>query len=113
MKLEEYQKRLIEAGVLPWNEYNQKRAELQAEYLAGQVVADAETAIKFISDAQQRGELPELDTPVNLEADWRNCELLELNDEESPDKRWWRCQIGSAVVVDVSAENGEVVLMSV
>lgn len=110
MKLEEYRQRLLEASLLPWNEFRQKVTELQAEYLAEQVVPYAETAIKFILDAQQRGELPELDVPVNL-GDWKKCELLDLNDEESPDERWWRCRIGEAEV-DVSAKSGEVCLMS-
>jgi len=66
------------------------------------------TVIKFISDAQQRGELQKLDASPSL----KDCELLDIDDEESPDKRWWRCWIGEAVV-DVSAENGEVCLRCV
>jgi hypothetical protein len=54
VKLEEYRKRLIELESLPWNESYRKIASLQAEYLSGQVVPDADTVIKFISDAQQR-----------------------------------------------------------
>jgi hypothetical protein len=111
VKLEEYRKKLTELKKLPWSEYRQKVAELQAEYLSGQAVPDAETAIKLVFDAQQRGELPELDAPVESD-DWKSCELLDLNDEESPDERWWRCRIGEAEV-DVGAESGEVCLMSV
>ncbi len=107
MKLEEYRKRLIELESLPWNESYRKIAELQAEYLSGQAVPDAETAIKFISDARQRGELPNLDVSVRLES----CELLDLDDEKSPDKRWWRCWFNE-VVLDVSAESGEVGIIS-
>jgi hypothetical protein len=44
MKLEEYREKLTELDRLPWNECYQKIAELQAEYLSEQVVADAETA---------------------------------------------------------------------
>ena len=105
MKLEEYRKRLTELESLPWNESYRKIAFLQAEYLSGQVVPDAEAAIKFISDARQRGELPNLDASVSLEG----CTLVDLDDEESPDKRWWRCWGGQALV-DVLAENGEVFL---
>jgi hypothetical protein len=107
VKLEEYRKRLIELESLPWNESYRKIAELQAEYLSGQVVPDAETAIKFISDAQQRGELPSLDVSVRLES----CELIDPYDEKSPDKRWWRCWFNE-VVLDVSAESGEVGIIS-
>lgn len=103
MKLEEYRKRLIELESLPWNESYRKIAELQAEYLSGQAVPDAETAIKFIFDARQRGELPNLDASVRLES----CELLDLDNEKSPDKRWWRCWFNE-LVVDVSAESGKV-----
>ncbi len=105
MKLEEYRKRLIELESLPWNESYRKIAELQAEYLSGQAVPDAETAIKFISDARQRGELPNLDVSVRLEG----CTLVDPYDEESPDKRWWRCWGGQALV-DVSSVNGAVCL---
>ena len=85
MKLEEYGKRLIELESLPWNESYRKIAELQAEYLSGQVVPDAETAIKFISDAQQRGELPSLDVSVRLES----CELIEnLGLKPRPLTKW-------------------------
>jgi hypothetical protein len=108
MKLEEYRKRLIELKSLPWNECYRKIAELQAEYLSGQVVPDVETVIKFISDAQQRGELQKLDASPS----WKSCKLLDLDDEESPDKRWWRYWAGEAVV-DVLAENGEVRLRCV
>jgi hypothetical protein len=97
VKLEEYRKRLIELESLPWNESYRKIAELQAEYLSGQAVPDAETAIKFIFDARH------LDASVRLES----CELLDLDDEKSPDKRWWRCWFNE-LVVDVSAESGEV-----
>jgi hypothetical protein len=90
MKLEEYREKLTELEKLPWTEYRHSAAELQAEYLAGQVVPDAETAIKFIHESQKRGELPELDASLQ---DY-DCELLELNDEASPDERWWRCRIG-------------------
>ena len=103
MKLEEYRKRLIELESLPWNESYRKIAELQAEYLSGQAVPDAETAIKFIFDARQRGELPNLDASVRLES----CKLLDPYDEKSPDKRWWRCWFYE-LVVDVLAESGEV-----
>jgi hypothetical protein len=61
------------------------------------------TAIKFISDARQRGELPNLDVSVRLEG----CTLVDPYDEESPDKRWWRCWGGQALV-DVLSVNGEV-----
>lgn len=105
MKLEEYRKRLIELESLPWNESYRKIASLQAEYLSGQAVPDAETAIKFISDARQRGELPSLDASVSM----KGCKLLDLDDEKSPDKRWWRCW-GVEGCVDVLAENGEVFL---
>jgi hypothetical protein len=108
VKLEEYRKRLIELESLPWNECYRKIAFLQAEYLSGQVAPDAETAIKFICNAQQRGELPKLEASPSL----KDCELLDLDDEESPDKRWWRCWVGQAAV-DVSAENGEVCLRCV
>ena len=101
MKLEEYRKRLIELESLPWNESYRKIASRQAEYLSGQAVPDAETAIKFIFDARQRGELPNLDASVRLES----CKLLDPYDEKSPDKRWWRCWFYE-LVVDVLAESG-------
>ena len=101
MKLEEYRKRLIELESLPWNESYRKIAELQAEYLSGQAVPDAETAIKFIFDARQRGELPNLDASVRLES----CKLLDPYDEKSLAERWWRCWFYE-LVVDVLAESG-------
>jgi hypothetical protein len=112
MKLEEYEKRLteLELGNLP--DFSQKMAELQAEYLSEQVVPDAEAAIQLIREAQERGELPELDAPVDLEEDWKHCELLELLDTGSPDERWWRCRL-QGCEIDVSAEDGEVNLISV
>jgi hypothetical protein len=99
MKLEEYEKRLteLELGNLPWAEFKQKMAELQSEYLAEQVVPDAKTAIRLIREAQERGELPELDAPVSLD-DWESCELLELNDNGRPDEGHWGCQVGECVV---------------
>ena len=53
MKLEEYEKRLteLELGKLPWSEFKQKMAQVQAEYLAEQAVPDAETAIRLIREA--------------------------------------------------------------
>lgn len=111
MKLEEYETRLkeLEFGKLPWAEFKQKMAELQAEYLAEQLVPDAEKAIALILEAQQRGELPELDTPVSPD-DWENCQLLELNDNGRPDNAHWRCEI-QGCTIDVHAESGEVNLM--
>jgi hypothetical protein len=113
MKLEEYEKRLkeLEFGKLPWAEFKQKMDELQAEYLAEQIVPDAEAAIQFIREAQERGELPELDAPVSAD-DWENCQLLELNDNERPDNAHWRCEI-EGCTIDVTAETGEVNLIFV
>jgi hypothetical protein len=98
---------LIELESLPWNESYRKIAELQAEYYPGKLFPMRSTAIKFISDAQQRGELPSLDVSVRLES----CELIDPYDEKSPDKRWWRCWFNE-VVLDVSAESGEVGIIS-
>lgn len=113
MKLEEYETRLekLERENLPWTEFKQKMAELQAEYLVGQLVPDAEKAIALILEAQQRGELPEIDTLVGLD-DGKNCQLLELNDNGRPDEQCWRCRVVGAEV-DVMAESGEVCLLSV
>ena len=102
MKLEEYREKLTKLVKLPWTEYCQKVAALQAEYLAGQKVPDAETATKSITE-----QLPDMPAPNE-----DDCELLELLDEDSPDERCWRCGIGEAII-DVSAESGEVYLMSV
>lgn len=41
IKLETYREKLTELEKLPWTEYRQKAAELQAEYLSEQVVPDA------------------------------------------------------------------------
>jgi hypothetical protein len=111
VKLEEYEKQVteIELGNLPWGEFNKKIAGLQAEYLAEQAVPDAETAIQLIREAQQRGELPELDDPVNPD-EWKNCDLLELNDTGRPDNAHWRCEI-QGCTIDVTAETGEVNLV--
>lgn len=102
MKLEIYLKKLSELEKLPWTEYRQRAAELQAEYLSGQAIPDAASAIEAIIK-----QLPEMPAPTEKE-----CELLELTDEDSPDERWWRCRVGAAII-DVSAESGEVCLMSV
>jgi|SRR4028118_439663 hypothetical protein len=113
MKLEEYEKRLmvLEYANLPGTEFEQKMAELQAEYLSEQMVSDAEKAIVLILEAQQRGELPELNMVPVPEADWE-CEFLDLNDNGRPDNGTWRC-CNNNFVVDVTAEDGEVNLMSV
>ena len=109
MKLEEYEKRLteLEFGNLP--DFSQKMAELQAEYLAEQLVPDAEKAIALILEAKERGELPELDAPVSPD-EWENCKLLELNDPGRPDNAHWRCEI-QGCTIDVTAETGEVNLI--
>jgi hypothetical protein len=111
MKLEEYEKKLTELELGNFPDFSQKMAELQAEYLSEQAVPDTEKAIALILEAQQRGELPELDMAPVPEADWE-CELLELNDNGRPDQATWRCT-GDNFVVDVTAEDGEVNLMSV
>jgi hypothetical protein len=114
MKLEEYEKRLTELEYdrnLSWGEFKQKMAELQAEYLAEQVVPDAEKAIALILEAQQRGELPELDMAPVPDDDWE-CELLELNDNGRPDNGTWRVR-NDNFWIDVTAEDGEVNLISV
>lgn len=112
MNLEEYQARLQEIKAVPTAllEYRQKVAEFQAEYLAEQAVPNAEVAAKFICDAQERGELPELESPTSPEK-W-SCELKTVFEDESPHKRWWRCQAGWCIL-DVCTENGELALVSV
>ncbi|MEG4589115.1 hypothetical protein QUA54_28445 [Microcoleus sp. MOSTC5] len=111
MELEEYEKRLteLELGNLP--DFSQKMAQVQAEYLSEQAVPDAETAIRLIREAQQRGELPELDMVSVPETDWE-CEFLELKDNGRPDQGTWRCR-NDNFVIDVAAEDGEVNLISV
>ena|SRR6476661_3264261 len=110
MKLEEYEKRLTELQFGNLLDFSEKMAELQAEYLAEQIVPDAEAAIQFIREAQERGQLPELDAPVSAD-DWKNCTLLELNDAGRPDNAHWRCEI-EGCTIDVTAETGEVNLIS-
>jgi len=112
MKIEEYEKRLtaLQYASLPGTEFQKKMAELQAEYLSEQVVPDAESAIALILEVQQRGDLPELDI-APVETDWE-CEFLELNNNGRPDEGTWRCT-GDNFVIDVSAEDGEVNLISV
>jgi hypothetical protein len=113
MKLEDYEKRLtaLEYGNLPGRQFEEKMAELQSEYLSEQAVPDGEKAITLILEAQQRGELPELDMVPVPESDWE-CEFLELNDNGRPDNGTWRCR-NDNFVVDVAAEDGEVNLISV
>jgi len=114
MKLEDYEKRLTALQYdtsLSCGEFEQKMAELQAEYLAEQPVPNAEKAIALILEAQQRGELPELDMVPVPESDWES-EFLELNDNGRPDNGTWRCR-NDNFVIDMAAEDGEVNLISV
>lgn len=104
MKLETYLKRLDEYGRLRSREYSQKVAELQAEFLSEQAIPDAQTAAEIITK-----QLPDIAHPHPLEKD---CELLELLDINAPNERWWRCQCGNAIV-NISAETGEVCMISV
>lgn len=104
MKLEEYRKRLIELESLPWNESYRKVAEAdKLSIYLGKPSPMRSTAIKFIFDARQRGELPNLDASVRLES----CKLLDPYDEKSLAERWWRCWFYE-LVVDVLAESGNV-----
>ncbi len=114
MKFEEYKRQLKSLQYdrsLICGEFFEKMAELQAEYLAEQVVATPEKAIALILEARQRGELPELDMVPVPEIDWE-CELLELNDNGKPDNATWRCR-NDNFVIDVAAEDGEVNLIFV
>ena len=111
MRLEEFEKRLTALQHDFSTDFAQEMAKLQAEYLSEQTVPDAETAIQLIAEAQKRGELPELDVPVDLD-DWKNCRLLELNDDGRPDNGTWRCEV-QGCTIDVTAEDGEVNLISV
>jgi hypothetical protein len=94
VKLEEYRKRLIELESLPWNESYRKIAEAdKLSIYLGKPSPMRSTAIKFIFDARQRGELPNLDASVRLES----CKLLDPYDEKSPESgggvvgftNWW------------------------
>lgn len=111
MNLEEYRERFRELKSVPTTltEYRQKIADLMAEYLSEQAVPDAETAAKLICEAQERGELPELKDPTNPE-NW-SCELREVFEDESPDKRQWRCRTGW-YFFDVQAEDGAITFIS-
>jgi hypothetical protein len=114
MKIGDYERRLTALQYdrsLSCGEFEKKMAELQAEYLSEQVVPDAEKAIALILEAQQRGELSELDMVSVPDTDWE-CEFLELNDNGRPDQGTWRCR-NDNFVVDVAAEDGEVNLISV
>ncbi|MEG4589708.1 hypothetical protein QUA54_31505 [Microcoleus sp. MOSTC5] len=104
MKLETYRERLTEYGKLRSREYSQKAAELEAEFLSEQKIPDAQTATETVAK-----ELPDMPYPHPSAED---CELLELIDRNSPNDRWWRCQCGEAIV-DISAESGEVCMISV
>jgi hypothetical protein len=111
MKLEEYETRLTALQFDFSSDFAQEMAKLQAEYLSEQAVPDEEKAIALILEAQQRGELPELEMAPVPYADWE-CEFLELNDDGRPDQGTWRCR-NDNFVVDVAAEDGEVNLVSV
>lgn len=102
MKVEEYLQRLSEYDELDWPEWEQKAAILQAEYLAEQVIPNAQTAADTI--ARKLPNLPHSHPSAE------ECELLEL-DEDLPNKRWWRCRCGDAII-DVSAESGELYMVS-
>ncbi len=114
MKTEEYRAKLtaLEHGNLSWPEYKQAIAKLQAEYLAEQAVPDAKSALRVIIEAHHAGNLPDLGRGSLIGLSTRNCELLELLDDGSPDERNWRYRHDN-FVIDVHAETGEVNLMSV
>jgi len=103
MTIEEYRNQSLAILKLPDSECWQKLLELEMEYLAEQAVPDAERAAELILEAQNRGELPELE---NASQAW-TCELLDLSDDDNPDFRFWRCTDGN-FTIDVSADDGEV-----
>ncbi len=109
MNLKDYRAKLTQIPELYASQYVEKAIELEMEYLSEQAVPDAETAIRLIREAQERGDLPELEDDAEPE-DW-DCELLELLDDESPDDRIWRCENGN-YMIDVVAETGEVIFIS-
>lgn len=103
MKLEAYLKRLAKYSGLEWPEWYQQFQQLQAAYLAEQVIPNAQAAADTI--ARKLPNLPHSHPAAE------ECELLELGDEDLPSKRWWRCRCGE-VVLDVSAETGEIYMLS-